>query len=52
MAQRTDGTGNEGSQFMKLEKPKVVLNRCAAFSLIELMAVIFIIALLAAIGVA
>lgn len=37
---------------MKLEKPKVVLNRCAAFSLIELMAVIFIIALLAAIGVA
>ena len=37
---------------MKMVEPKMAFNRCAAFSLIELMAVVFIIALLAAVGVA
>ena len=37
---------------MKMVEPKMAFNRCAAFSLIEMMVVVFIIALLAAIGVA
>ena len=37
---------------MKMVEPKMAFNRCAAFSLIEMMTVVFIIALLAAVGVA
>ena len=37
---------------MKVVEPKVAFNRCAAYSQIEMMAVVFIIALLAAVGVA